>query len=100
MKEVILSADGDCCIYCVPDVVAENLKKYCVNFCDKWLWSSPYAKKYHTKEGVCYTEEDFIEYLNKYIFPNEQSYLVKVLGNCCFGPSELKECNRYPYFNF
>ena len=45
MKSIILSADGDRVVYSVPDVVAENLDQYCIEFCDKWLHTSPYAKK-------------------------------------------------------
>jgi hypothetical protein len=51
MKEVILSADGDRVVYLVPDVVADNLKKYCLNFCTKWIRTDPHAKKYR-KETV------------------------------------------------
>lgn len=80
MQNIILSADGDVKIYSVPDTVAENLEKYCIDFCDNWLWSSPDAQKYRINNGVCYDEEDFIEYLNKYIFPHEQSKLIKNLG--------------------
>lgn len=32
MKNVILSADGDLCVYAVPDAVAENLYESCVTF--------------------------------------------------------------------
>ena len=35
MKKVILSADGDSVIYSVPDEVADNLDKFCIEFCDK-----------------------------------------------------------------
>ena len=37
MKEVIISADGDSKVYLVPDVVANNLREYCIEFCDKWM---------------------------------------------------------------
>ena len=46
MKEVIISADGDSKVYLVPDVVANDLNKYCIEFCDKWMKTSPNAKKY------------------------------------------------------
>lgn len=32
MKRIILSNDGDSLIYSVPDIVAENLEKYCLKF--------------------------------------------------------------------
>lgn len=67
MREVILSADGDSVVYSVPEEVANNLSKYCIVFCDKWMKTSPDPKKYKIK-GDCYNEEDFIDYLNVYIF--------------------------------
>ena len=32
MKEVIISADGDSFVYLVPDTVANDLSKYCMDF--------------------------------------------------------------------
>ena len=37
MKEIIISADGDSVVYSVPDDVANHLRKYCIEFCDKWM---------------------------------------------------------------
>lgn len=101
MKEVILSADGDSVVYLVPDVVAENLAKYCIRFCDRWLKTSPKAKKYRVGDGVCYDEGDFIEYLNLHVFPKgEQSVLVKNLGRTDLGRNLPEEYRDHPYFNF
>ena len=100
MKEVILSADGDSILYLVPDDVAENLEEYCLKFCSDWLWNSPDAEKYRFGIGVCYTEADFIDYLNTYIFPDHESIMIKDLGWTDLGknlPEEYKDC---PYFNF
>ena len=100
MKNVILSADGDSIIYSVPDAVADNLEKYCIEFCGEWLHKSPDAEKYRIGNIVCYTEADFINYLNKYIFPEEKSVLVKNIGWTNLGkdiPEQYKNC---PYFNF
>ena len=100
MKNVIISADGDRKVYSVPDIVADNLSKYCTEFCTKWIISSPQAKKYRVHGGVCYTEEDFIEYLNTYLFPDEKSTLVKNLGWVDFrSPLPPPYCD-YPRFNF
>ena len=44
MKNIIISADGDRKVYSVPDVVANDLQKYCSEFCNEWIWSSSYAK--------------------------------------------------------
>lgn len=45
MKEIIISADGDSVVYSVPDDVANHLRKYCIEFCDKWMKTSPHAKR-------------------------------------------------------
>ena len=46
-------------------------------FCNEWLWNAKEASKYRQmvgdEVGVCYNEEDFIEYLNTYIFPDQPS---------------------------
>ncbi|MBD5082549.1 MAG: hypothetical protein HDT44_12405 [Ruminococcaceae bacterium] len=100
MKNIILSADSDRKVYSVPDTVADNLEKYCMEFID-WLEVSPDAKKYRKKGVMCYDESDFILYLNKYVFPKEQSVYVKnlSLGNSYSRnvSSEYKDC---PSFNF
>ena len=82
MKEVILCADGDSVVFSVPDIVADNLEAYCIEFCDDWIWNSPDAEKYRNGEYVCYTEKDFIEYLNQYVFPNEKSEMITSLPTC------------------
>lgn len=79
MKYVLLSADNSPSVYSVPNEVADNLRKYCIDFCNKWLYESPHAKKYHRGGGVCYDEKDFIEYLNKWIFPNMPSVFIETL---------------------
>lgn len=102
MKNVILSADGDSVVYSVPDEVADNLEKFCIEFADTWLHKSPQAKKYRISGSmcVCYNEADFIEYLNKYLFPNQPSILVENLGWTELGKNLPEEYREYPYFNF
>lgn len=100
MKEIILSADGDSMVYLVPDAVADNLSEYCVEFCDNWLWKSPNAERFRVGLGICYTEKDFIDYLNQYIFPEQKSMFVENLGWTELGkniPMKYKHC---PYYNF
>ena len=95
MKNIVLSADGDSKVYSVPNVVAENLEEYCQEFCCDWLVHSPEAKKYRKKRGLCYNEEDFIEYLNQYRFPNQTSVLIENLGWINFDeslPEKYKDC--------
>jgi len=100
MKEIILSADGDSVVYLVPDIVADNLSEYCIEFCDKWIWNSPDAKRFRIGDGVCYNEADFIEYLNQYIFPEQKSKHIKNLGWTNLGKDLPPKYKSYPYFNF
>ena len=101
MKSVLLSADSEINVFSVPDEVADNLEKYCLEFCH-WLHESPDAAKYRVKlgsvVGACYSEKDFIDYLNKYIC-DEQSVLIAILTDV-FGEDSLpKEYIGLPYFN-
>ena len=100
MKEVILSADGDSMVYLVPDEVAKDLKKYCIYFCDRWLKTSPDAKKYRVKGGYCYNESNFIDYLNEFVFPEQKSILIKNLGWTALGKNLPPDYQNHPYFNF
>lgn len=100
MKNVVLSADGNRIVYSVPIEVADNLEEYCTEFCAKWLRTSPHAEKYRIGGVFCYNEADFIDYLNKWVFPNQQSILIENLGWIDFSdtlPDRYKDC---PQFNF
>ena len=100
MKNVVLSADGDRMVYSVPDVVAERLEEYCLYFCDHWLRTDPHGRQYKIRGGYCYNEADFIEYLNRWVFPQQPSKLVENLGWIDFGealPGIYRDC---PQFNF
>lgn len=97
---MILSADGPLTVYSVPDAVAENLEEYCNTFCNEWLQKDPNAEKYRHGNCVCYTERDFIEYLNTWIFPNHKSVLIENLGWVDLDaklPAPYTDC---PKFNF
>ena len=99
MKRVILSHDGPGEVYLVPDVVADNLEKYCLEFCNKWLPHDKNARKYRTKGGICYGAEDFIDYLNKYIFPEKPSVYVETIDSSFEGePPERYQDMKW--FNF
>ena len=80
MKYVILSADSSPCVYQVPAVVADHLKQYCLEFCDDWLKNSPEAEPYRRSGYLCYTEKDFIDYLNRWVFPEYESRFVEDIG--------------------
>ena len=99
MKEVILSAGGPSAIYIVPDAVAENLHDYCIEFCCNWLIKSPFAAKHRRGNVLCYNEQDFIEYLNEYIFPQEKSVLVQKLGFMT-AKEQRQRYRDVPSFNF
>ena len=101
MKNVILSADGRSKVYSVPDEVAENLYKHCLYFCTKWIRSGPYAKKYRRAHGcVCYNEDDFVEYLNTWVSPEQPSVPVKDLGFIRWNWLTPFKYRRCPRFNF
>lgn len=100
MKDVVLSADGDRIVYSVPDIVAENLEAYCMEFCSDWIWNSPDAEKYRTNAGVCYTEADFIAYLNRFVFPHEESKMLRNLGWIESEEDYPEEYRDTPRFNF
>ena len=105
MKNVVISADGERKVYSVPDEVADNLRKYCMGFCNEWIWKSPNAAKYRQTDEdgevcVAYCEDDFIEYLNTWVFPNQPSVFVGSLGWVDFRdklPAPYTDC---PEFNF
>ena len=100
MKKVILSADGDSIVYLVPDDVADNLEEYCLEFCSNWLRYSPDAEKYRKDGILCYTERDFIDYLNAYVFPECESKIVEKLCWTNLGDNLPERYKNYPYFNF
>lgn len=101
MKEIILSSDGLCRIYSVPDEVADDLDRYCTDF-DEWIWENPNGDKllqeFDDGYGACYDETDFIDYLNEWIFPEKPSVLIKETDFYC---DEIPEEYRsLPRFNF
>lgn len=103
MKRILLSADSEISVFSVPDKVADNLEQYCMEFCCNWLYKSTDAEKYRVKMGdvigVCYSEKDFINYLNQYIC-DEQSSLITRLTEVYVGDELPEEYVGLPYFNF
>ena len=103
MKKVILSSDGEAAIYLVPEEVADNLEKYCSDFAANWVRNGPDKSKFleDTEDGeqvAIFNESDFIDYLNRWAFPNERSELVRNLG--CYFYEIPEEYADYPEFNF
>lgn len=103
MKKVLLSHDGKMKMYLVPDEVADNLKEYCMRFGFDWIMNDPNAQKLHIITpsgtiGYMFGAQDFIDYLNDFIFPNQKSTLV---GEMDFYDYEIpEEYKGIPWFNF
>lgn len=102
VKEVLLSHDAKVLMYCVPDPVAEDLEKYCLDFACHWIWENPNgAKLLQNVRGMTvavYGAPDFIDYLNQWVFPEQQSSLIRQLD---YYIHELpEEYQKYPQFNF
>ena len=102
MKRVLLSADNSPSIYLVPSEVADDLDGYCNEFANNWLRHDKRARKYHTGHGLCYNEEDFVEYLNRYIFPDRPSEYVETIELEWNGREEIlpEKYKEMKWFNF
>ena len=103
MKEVILSHDSEAKIYSVPDKVADHLEKYCLDFAVNWVWNGPERERFLKDFGdgtlvAVYGAPDFIDYLNIWVIPEQQSGLIKALG--CYDYEIPDEYIAYPKFNF
>lgn len=103
MKNVLLSADSAISLFSVPDKVADQPWEILFRLCCDWLHKSPDAAKYRVQmgdtAGVCYSEKDFIDYLNQYIC-DEQSTLIATFANVYSEENLPKEYIGLPYFNF
>ena len=83
MKKVLLGETYSCNVYSVPNEVADNLREHCERYC-MWLSKSPEAKSTR-KKWRSPSDDGFIEYLNKFAFPQYESKLVKELeGKCSY----------------
>lgn len=103
MAEVILSHDDEAKLYLVPAEVAADLGKYCGDFAANWVWNGPENGKFLRKTrsgqyGAMFGAPDFIEYLNKWAFPEYNSKLVKSLGCYDYEIPAAYQC--YPKYNF
>lgn len=102
MKEVLLSSDSYVSIYMVPNKVAEHLEEYCIEFACNWIWKKTNGRKLlreiRGKEIAVYDTEDFIRYLNEWLFPEEPSYLIEQLEYYDYNLPEKYQ--KFPKFNF
>ncbi len=99
MKQILLSTDGPLSLYEVPDRVAKNLHKYCLDFCD-WAHSGPKSKEFRKYGYHC--EKEFIDYLNTVVNPNflEKARFIKELGYIDDESDLPEKYRKLPYFNF
>jgi len=103
MAEVILSHDSEATVYLVPAEVAANLGEYCWDFAANWVWHGPENGKFlrncgKEQLGAIFGAPDFIDYLNRWAFPEYESKRVKGLG--CYGYELPEEYWHYPHYNF
>lgn len=102
MEEVLLSADDKVKLYSVPAEVAHDLTKYCLEFANDWVWhgseSAKYLKKHKDQYVAHFNAADFIDYLNRWVFPDRPATLVKELD--CYDYELPEEYRGYPKFNF
>jgi len=103
MKEVILNHDSEAMLYLVPDEVADNLDQYCWDFAADWIWNGPEKEKFLHETGsglmgAVFGAPDFIDYLNRWAFPDQPSKLVKGLG--CYDYEIPEVYQAYPKYHF
>ena len=100
MKKILLNVYGaEIRVYSVPDEVADNLSEYCYKFFD-WMKTSPEAKNYRENGVLHYDEDDFILYLNKFVFKNAKSKFIKALSGI-YDISEIyPKYKEYSHFCF
>ena len=102
MKYILLSTDGPISLYEVPDKIAKDLTKYCIDFL-KWTENGPENKRF--KKGYL-PEQEFINYLNSVVNKNYiyKSKLIKTIANTDEEKNQVLEIvepyKDYPYFNF
>jgi len=103
MKEVVLSADGDLSLYLVPADVADNLATVANEFAFNYIWfgekSGKFLKLCGEQYVACFTEEDFIEYLNTVLYPDKPSKKLKTF-QAADDEEVPEEYRKYPYYNF
>lgn len=103
MAEVVLSHDSQPMVYSVPAEVAANLREYCTDFADSWVWHGPENERFlkpfgKGQVGAVFGAPDFIDYLNRWAFPDRPSKLLRVLD---FDLDRLPaEYDSLPRFNF
>ena len=80
MAEVILTYDSEAMLYSVPAEVAANLDQYCWDFTANWVWhglkNGKFLRSFGDGQlGAASGAPDFIDYLNRWAFPECKSKL-------------------------
>lgn len=103
MAEVILSHDGEALLCSVPAEVAAHLDSYCLDFSTSWVWHGPENGRFlHRLDedtvGAAYGTAEFIDYLNRWAFPEQSSRILRGL-DCSYDqiPEQFAD---YPHYNF
>ena len=103
MRDVILSHDGEVLLCRVPGEVAGNLEQFCLDFASSWVWHGPENGRFlrwidEEQIGAVFGTTEFIDYLNRWIFPDERSLIVRELG-CSMDelPEEYMDLPRYNF---
>ena len=103
MGEVILSHDGQALLCRVPGEVAGNLEQFCWDFATSWVWHGPENGRYlrrisEEQIGAVFGAQDFIDYLNRWVFEDQPSQVLAELGICFDQLPE--EYDGLPRYNF
>ena len=103
LAEVILSHDGEALLCSVPAEVAAHLETYCLDFSTSWIWHGPENGRFlhrfgEDSVGAIYGSADFIEYLNRWVFPEQVSRIIRGLG--CSYDQIPEEYSQLPRYNF
>ncbi len=109
MKHILLSADSKPSVYLVPDIVADNLRDYCLEFLSA-LYNFENNREFeivddehvdsYSETTVVYDETGFIYWLNHIKFPNEPSIFVETLEWEAFDGIMPEIYKLSPWFNF
>ena len=103
MGDVILSHDGEALLCRVPAEVADHLQRYCLDFAANWVWHGPENGRFLRRMDedmvvAIFGTAEFIEYLNRWAFPDQGAQIVRGLG--CTYDEIPEEYANLPAFNF
>lgn len=103
MAQVILSHDSEAVLYEVPAEAAAHLDVYCWEFAANWVWNGPengrFLRKFGENQyGAVFGAPDFIDWLNRWEFPEQKSREIRSLG--CYGYEIPPEYQHLPKYNF